>query len=39
MNQTKFQNQYAEIHKYMIIDYPRVHTNSKSKRFLGKDDL
>ena len=22
-----------------VISYPRVHTNTKKKRFLGKDDL
>ena len=39
MNQTKFHNQCAGIPKYMNRGYPRVHTNPKSKRFWGKDDL
>ena len=38
MNQNKFHNQCAGIPKYMIRGYPRVHTNPKSKKFLGKDD-
>ena len=39
MNNTTFHNQCARITKYMIRGYPRVHTNPKSKRSLGKDDL
>ena len=39
MNQTKFHNQCACIPKYMIRGYPTVHTNPKSKRCLGMDDI
>ena len=39
MNQTHIHNPIERIPNYMIRGYPRVHTNPKSKIFLGIDDL